>query len=80
MVNIEFVMFQDQYDDLLKLTPDSRTAENYEEAACYWLRKNRRHWRRWVPENLSNKTQIYLGGMFPLSGPNWRQPGTVPGT
>ena len=51
----------------------------YDKAACDWLKANRDHWMKWIPQTLSPKPRIYLGGMFTLSGPNWRQPGTVPG-
>lgn len=58
----------------------SRTREEaLEEAACRWVRDYKRKWQRWLPANLSSKTPIYLGGMFPLSGPYWRSPGILPG-
>lgn len=50
-----------------------------EEAACSWVRGNEDVWSEWLPEVLSSKQMIYLGGLFPIDGPFWRQPGIVPG-
>jgi len=50
-----------------------------EEAACNWVRGNEDLWSEWLPEVLSSKQMIYLGGLFPMAGPFWRQPGIVPG-
>jgi hypothetical protein len=75
---------QSQYEDVLRIyvskSPDfSNSPVHYEDAACSWIRANTKVWEKWLPPNLSNKTVIFLGGMFPLSGPFWRQPGLVPG-
>lgn len=50
-----------------------------EQAACEWVRGNEYLWKDWLPQTLSNKQMIYLGGMFPLTGPYWRLPEVVPG-
>jgi len=50
-----------------------------EEAACNWVRENEDVWSEWLPEELSSKQTIYLGGLFPINGRIWRQPGIVPG-
>lgn len=50
-----------------------------EQTACNWVHANEHQWERWIPEGLSSKTPIYIGGMFPLTGPYWREPGIVPG-
>lgn len=50
-----------------------------EEAACNWVRENEDMWSEWLPELLSSKQMIHLGGLFPIDGPFWRQPGIVPG-
>jgi len=50
-----------------------------EESACHWVRGNEDVWSEWLPELLSSKQIIYLGGLFPIDGPFWRQPGIVPG-
>lgn len=75
---------QDEVNDLLVdywqwSGSSSLSDRDLESAACAWVRDNERRWRTWVPENLSSKTPIYLGGMFPITGPLWRQPGIVPG-
>ena len=74
---------QTQYEDILRLnhavSPAQQTTASMAEAACQWVHNNKRIWQTWVPKNLSNKTRIYLGGMFPVTGPFVRQPGIVPG-
>ncbi|KAI0225558.1 hypothetical protein LSAT2_023695 [Lamellibrachia satsuma] len=75
---------QDQYEDLLRLyvgiNPQYANSDlKLEEAACKWVRHHGNVWHQWMPKNLMTKKRIYLGGMFPLRGPYWRQPGIVPG-
>jgi len=50
-----------------------------EEAACSWVRENEDMWSEWMPVMSSSKQKIYLGGLFPIDGPFWRQAGIVPG-
>ena len=69
---------QMQYEDLLRMYVDNGEL-TYRDAACMWLKENKRMWKDWIPSNLSNKTYIYLGGMIPLSGRYVRQRGVVPG-
>ena len=75
---------QSQYEEFLRvfvgLNPDfAEMSSYYELAACEWIRANEPLWQEWLPPILSSKTTIYLGGMFSLSGPFWRQPGLIPG-
>jgi ABC-type proline/glycine betaine transport system substrate-binding protein len=75
---------QAEYEKLLRLNvhlnPNyADDASYYDETACQWVLENERRWTRWLPANLSSKTKIYLGGMFPETGPYWRQPGIAPG-
>ena len=82
--NIEFS--QDEIEDLLMGFTTLNDAnellgvdEVLEQTACSWLRNNRNLWFKWIPENVSSKMPIYLGGMFPLTGPYWRQPAILEG-
>ncbi|XP_046384645.1 uncharacterized protein LOC124154916 [Ischnura elegans] len=36
--------------------------------ACGWLRQNTRVWKAWVPHSDKQKTALYIGGIFPISG------------
>ncbi|KAH3769941.1 hypothetical protein DPMN_171220 [Dreissena polymorpha] len=65
---------QDEYVRLLQL----RNSNAYD-VACNWTKENEAIWKTWLPENLSNKTRIYLGGLFPMSGLYWSEPGLVQG-
>lgn len=70
---------QDEYMQLLQMFRKYSTAQ---EIACAWVRNEtnyERIWKFWLPENLSNKTKIYLGGLFPISGNYWMEPGLVQG-
>jgi len=61
-------------------TESLRRSDNYlDEIACDWIKNNDHLWSQWIPKNLSSKTPIYIGGLFPLTGPHWRQPAIVPG-
>jgi len=50
-----------------------------QEAACIWVRENKDVWSEWLPELVSSKQMIYLGGLFPNDSLYWRAPGIVPG-
>lgn len=47
--------------------------------ACQWVQNNEQKWEKWLPTSLMEKPKIYLGGLFPLSGKTWSQPGLVEG-
>ena len=78
---------ENEFEDLLHTytvqsmdgSAEEQTVDTVERTACEWLQNNTDKWSLWLPENLSTKQRIYLGGMFPLTGPYWRQPGIVPG-
>ena len=74
---MEFTL--EQYEDLLRYMSVTETQPDHNEVACRWVRNNKDVWSHWIPPNLTNKTKIYLGGMFPLSGALWKMPGIVPG-
>ncbi|WAR11683.1 IGF1R-like protein, partial [Mya arenaria] len=65
---------QDEYIQMLQVRDES-----VENVACQWVRRNEEVWKTWLPANLSNKTKIYLGGLFPMSGHYWTEPGLVQG-
>lgn len=35
--------------------------------ACDWLRDNKPTWQFWLPHN-DDKQELYIGGIFPLTG------------
>jgi len=57
----------------------SENEDVLESVACEWARENALQWMKWIPETVSSRTPIYIGGLFPLTGPHWRQPAIVPG-
>lgn len=64
-----------EYDQLISLYPD----KSVNEIACWWVQNNMAQWDKWLPSSLKEKPKIYLGGLFPLSGRMWSQPGIVAG-
>ncbi|GIY31660.1 insulin-like peptide receptor [Caerostris extrusa] len=48
-----------------------------EELACNWIRDNIIVWDKWIPVDNRNKTKLYIGGIFPISGIYWRQSGVI---
>lgn len=65
---------QDEYIKLLQVRELST-----EEIACNWIHEHKNIWQTWLPDNLTNKTKIYLGGLFPMTGHYWMEPGLVQG-
>ncbi|GAB6030439.1 hypothetical protein CHUAL_007310 [Chamberlinius hualienensis] len=68
---------QAQYQSLLESYINS-TRESIGEVACKWVRNNRQIWSQWMPANLTNKMPLYIGGIFPLTGLNYRSEGIIP--
>ena len=52
---------------------------SYWDTACQWVRESATTWKAWLPHNLSNKTVITIGGMFPITAQYTQLPGIVPG-
>ncbi|XP_046552230.1 guanylate cyclase D-like [Haliotis rubra] len=69
---------QDDYDHILQLHNQNVTA-TADDIACRWIHHHNSTWKAWMPKDLSNKTKIYLGGLFPISGELWTAPGLVEG-
>lgn len=76
---------QDQYDEILRDFFRRNGAENItrdealEQTSCDWLQQNQEIWSKWIPKTTGSKMPIYIGGLFPITGPFWRQPGIVTG-
>ena len=52
-----------------------------EEIACDWMKRNPDVWSQWKPSDLTVKMELYIGGIFPITGPFYKSgPGMVPGT
>ena len=50
------------------------------EIACDWMKRNPDVWSQWKPSDLTVKMELYIGGIFPISGPFYKSgPGMVPG-
>ncbi|XP_067121007.1 uncharacterized protein [Centruroides vittatus] len=66
---------QTEYIQLLKYTSTDKTIE---EAACIWIKENEYIWSKWLPDNIPDKTVLYIGGIFPVTGPYKELAGVVP--
>ncbi|XP_076336163.1 uncharacterized protein LOC143239183 [Tachypleus tridentatus] len=49
-----------------------------QQIACSWLLQHEHIWSKWIPDDLSHRIPLYIGGIFPLSGIYWRQSAVVP--
>ena len=56
-----------------------RPDETPDQVACGWMRQNEVVWSQWKPIDLKAKTELYIGGIFPLTGPYYSDKGMVPG-
>lgn len=63
------------YKDLLH-TQNNMAYESNHDSACKWLRQNKDIWSKWLPLNLEKKN-IYIGGIFPLTGVSYNSQGVV---
>lgn len=71
---------QDEYADLLQFYSNAKSLRpsiRASKVACSWVKEHENIWKQWFPKNISTRKKIYLGGLFPLSGPFWTQPGLV---
>ncbi|CAG5120744.1 unnamed protein product [Candidula unifasciata] len=69
--------FSDQeYDQLIA---NASQHSDLSLTACRWVQGNEHRWEKWLPISLMEKPKIYLGGLFPLTGKSWSQPGLVEG-
>ncbi|KAK0061791.1 venus kinase receptor [Biomphalaria pfeifferi] len=64
-----------EYDGLIAQHPHFTV----DQIACQWINNNSAKWDLWLPNRLREKPKIYLGGLFPMSGKIWSQPGIVEG-
>ncbi|GFR05086.1 insulin-like peptide receptor [Trichonephila clavata] len=69
---------QSDYLKLLKRYMLGKTRGfNEEDIACHWMRENIYVWDKWIPVDNKNKTKLYIGGIFPISGIYWKQGGVI---
>lgn len=72
---------QEEYTAMLRLY-NNRTEKDslVNEVACEWMRGNPLVWSQWKPSDLTVKTELYIGGIFPITGPFYKSGrGMVPG-
>lgn len=74
---------QEEYTAMLRLYNGRGMEEPplVEEVACEWMKLNQDVWSQWKPFDLTAKTELYIGGIFPISGPFYKSGrGMVPGS
>ncbi|XP_046448251.1 receptor-type guanylate cyclase gcy-5-like [Daphnia pulex] len=71
---------QEEYNAMLHLYNERPEKEPLvEEIACDWMKRNPDVWSQWKPSDLTVKMELYIGGIFPISGPFYKSgPGMVP--
>ena len=72
---------QEEYTAMLRLYNEqpSHIQPNVEDVACQWMLKNPGVWSSWKPADLMAKTELFIGGIFPVTGTFYAAPGMVPG-
>lgn len=68
-----------EYEEILNSIPKDIAIEHYDTIACDWLKANEDHWRFWVPSVDTEKTKIYIGGIFPMGGKVYTARGIMAG-
>lgn len=63
------------YENLLQIH-NGMVNESFRDSACEWLRQSKDIWTKWLPLNLEKKN-IYIGGIFPLTGVSYNAQGVV---
>ncbi|XP_058125337.1 uncharacterized protein LOC131266738 [Anopheles coustani] len=71
----DLIDLYDQYEDrILEAREETNTdfvqqgvARYYNQIACDWVRAHEVSWSKWKPEG-PTKQQVYIGGIFPLTG------------
>ena len=55
--------------------------EGVAHVACRWMRQNTDIWKKWKPEGqtLHLERTLYIGGIFPVTGPHYKDRGMVTG-
>lgn len=68
-----------EYEEILNLTPKDSSIEEIESIACTWLKGNERTWHNWVPMEDKERTEIMIGGIFPMGGKVYTAKGILAG-
>lgn len=72
---------QEEYTAMLRMY-NGRQEERplVEQVACDWMKLNTHVWSQWKPSDLTVKTELYIGGIFPITGSFYKSGrGMVPG-
>lgn len=64
---------------MLRMYNEQPGEPQFEDIACQWMNENEAVWSQWKPVDLATKTELYIGGIFPITGPFYSAPGMVPG-
>ena len=71
---------QEDYTSMLRLY-NAHQHEGVAQVACRWMRQNTDIWKKWKPEGqtLHLERTLYIGGIFPVTGPHYKDRGMVTG-
>lgn len=69
---------QEQYHSLLyAYYKGLNRGYSVQRVACDWVIDNEFIWTNWIPVDALNRTTLYIGGIFPITGVYWRQNAVV---
>ena len=60
----EYVKLMQKFVDRLDNKLHNVNYNDYHKTACEWVKENQHIWEKWMPKDLTNKTKIYIGGLF----------------
>lgn len=72
---------QEEYTAMLQMYNEHDDGEaSVDRVACRWMKENVNVWSQWQPADLKAKTELFIGGIFPITGPFYKSGrGMVPG-
>ncbi|XP_031356046.1 receptor-type guanylate cyclase gcy-22-like [Photinus pyralis] len=70
---------EQDYDLLLELYNERSKTSGIYDIACEWMLQRKPSWTQWIPVSDREKSYLYIGGIFPLTGSSYMGKGILQG-
>lgn len=70
---------EEDYNYLLQLYNQKSETTSIVDVACKWMQQKKSSWSDWIPVRDTEKNNIYIGGIFPLTGSSYTGKGILQG-
>ncbi|KAF5297767.1 hypothetical protein FQR65_LT09941 [Abscondita terminalis] len=70
---------EEDYDYLFELYNRKSGSSSIDDIACDWMRQKESSWVHWIPVSDREKSYLYIGGIFPLTGSSYTGKGIMQG-